>query len=81
MKSVSAKNVLSKFTLKNVVSCAARLDFSAGEHLLLILALLVIRLAYSRFELQEYFLLSLHLSGPLYFRIEAASIRILSCKQ
>ena len=69
MKSMSAKNVSSKFTFKNVVSCAATLDFSAGEHLLFILALLVIRLAHSRFELQEYFLLLLHLSGPLYFRI------------
>lgn len=40
MKSVSAKQVLSTFTFKNVISCTAKLDSSVGEYF--ILALLVL---------------------------------------
>ena len=41
--------------LKNVISCAAKLDFSVGKCLLSILVLRAIRLAYSLFELLECF--------------------------
>lgn len=80
VKSVSAKSVLSTFTFKNVISCAARLDSSVDEHFFL-LALGVVRHASSHCGLQQCFLVVLHLSEPLYFRMEAASPGVLAYEQ
>lgn len=50
-----AKNILSKFTLKNILSCAARPHSAVSEHFLLVPALLTVRHAHAHSHCRNVF--------------------------